>query len=142
MKYPRVPTGSQPRRSCGEVKSSGERHRDATASDGLSTRCGKRRAVDGRAGHLGPTYGMTVEQRRSLLGGRFGNCPSCPGSAPEHVDHDHETGRVRGVPCFSCNAALGQFRDRPDVMRRAAAYVEGNVWKPKFVAPGVYLLPS
>ncbi|MEW2220836.1 endonuclease VII domain-containing protein [Streptomyces sp. NPDC006990] len=142
LKYPTVPTGSKPCRSYGEVKSFGERHRDATASDGLSTRCEKCRAVDGRAGHLNRTYGMTVEQRRSLLDGRFGNCPICPGPAPEHVDHDHETGRVRGVLCFSCNAALGQFRDRPDVMRRAVAYVEGNVWKPKFVAPGVYLLPS
>nr|WP_079404456.1 endonuclease VII domain-containing protein [Streptomyces sp. 3211] len=63
------------------------------------------------------------------------------GSA-EHVDHDHQTGKVRGVLCFSCNAALGQFKDRPDVMRRAAAYVEGNLWKPTLVAQGVYRQPS
>ncbi|MEU3191873.1 endonuclease VII domain-containing protein [Streptomyces sp. NPDC006992] len=146
LKYPPVPTGSQPCRSRGEVKSFSEGHRNTTASDGLSTRCKKRRAVDGRAGHLKRTYGTTVEQRQSLLDGRFGICPIClrpaPEHAPEHVDHDHETGRVRDVLCFSCNAALGQFRDRPDVMRRTVAYVEGNVWKPKFVAPGVYLLPS
>ncbi|WP_431984692.1 endonuclease VII domain-containing protein [Streptomyces qinglanensis] len=74
--------------------------------------------------------------------GLSARCPICLRPAPEHVDHDHETGRVRGVLCFSCNAALGQFRDRPAAMRRAAVYVEGNVWKPKFVAPGVYLLPS
>ncbi|MGY1434515.1 endonuclease domain-containing protein [Streptomyces reniochalinae] len=61
---------------------------------------------------------------------------------PEHVEHDHEPGKVRGVPCFSRDAALGHLEDRPDARRRAAAYVEGNVWKPKFVAPGVYLLPS
>ncbi|MEV6118216.1 endonuclease domain-containing protein [Streptomyces sp. NPDC052109] len=58
------------------------------------------------------------------------------------MDHCHETGRVRGVLCFSCNAALGQFKDRPDVTSRAAAYVEGNAWKPTLVAPGVYQLPS
>ncbi|MFC5227736.1 endonuclease domain-containing protein [Streptomyces fimbriatus] len=59
-----------------------------------------------------------------------------------HVDHRHKTGRVRGVPCFSRHAVLGQFKDRPDAIRRAAAYVEGIAWKPTLAAPGVYLLPS
>ncbi|MFI7356704.1 endonuclease domain-containing protein [Streptomyces avidinii] len=63
------------------------------------------------------------------------------GSA-EHVDHDHQTGKVRGVRCFNRRAAPGQFKDRPDVMRRAAAYVEGNLWKPTLVAQGVYRQPS
>lgn len=66
----------------------------------------------------------------------------CLAAPPDHVVHDHETGKVRGVLCFSCNAALGQFKDRPDVIKRVAAYVEGNVWKPTLVAPGVYQLPS
>ncbi|WP_338899188.1 endonuclease domain-containing protein [Streptomyces sp. TG1A-60] len=70
-----------------------------------------------------------------------GICCICLAAPAEHVDHCHETGRVRGVLCFSRNAA-GQFKDRPDVMRRAATYVEGNAWKPTLVAPGVYQLPS
>ncbi|MGA5353141.1 endonuclease domain-containing protein [Streptomyces thermoviolaceus] len=61
---------------------------------------------------------------------------------PEHVGHRHETGRVRGVLCFSCTAALGQFKERPDAVRRAAAYVEGIAWKRTLVAPGVCQLPS
>lgn len=39
------------------------------------------------------------------------------------VDHDHLTGRVRGLLCHPCNQALGLFRDRPDLMLRAAEYV-------------------
>ncbi|MFJ3517721.1 endonuclease domain-containing protein [Streptomyces sp. NPDC090131] len=58
------------------------------------------------------------------------------------MEHDHQTGKVRGVRCFRCEAAPAQFKDRPDVMRRAAAYVEGNLWNPTLVAQGVYRQPS
>jgi hypothetical protein len=118
------------------------KRRNTTASDGLATCCKACRALQGRAGHLKRQYGTTIDERQVLADGQFGICPICLKPGPEQVDHDHETGRVRGVLCFSCNAALGQFKDRPDVIRRAAGYVEGNVWKPKLVAPGVYLLPS
>jgi hypothetical protein len=87
-------------------------------------------------------YGLTEAERDALIVSQGGACCIRLAALPEHVDHCHETGRVRGVLCFSCNAALGQFKDRPDVMRRAAAYVEGIAWKPTLVAPGVYQLPS
>ncbi|WP_437104985.1 endonuclease VII domain-containing protein [Streptomyces sp. enrichment culture] len=81
-------------------------------------------------------------RKRVPIASQGGVCCVCLSAVPAHVDHCHETGRVRGVLCFSCNAALGQFKNQPDVMRRAAAYVEGNAWKPTLVAPGVYQLPS
>jgi hypothetical protein len=137
-----VPAGHKLCRMCGEVKPHSEWHRNATASDGLSTRCKTCRAVEGRAGHLKRQYGMTQAERDAMVAEQFGICCICLAASAEHVDHDHETGRVRGVLCFSCNAALGQLKDQPGVIRRAAAYVEGNVWKPTLVAPGVYQLPS
>ncbi|MFG3405387.1 endonuclease VII domain-containing protein [Streptomyces sp. NPDC048142] len=78
----------------------------------------------------------------ALIAAQQGVCRICPITPAEHVDHCHEAGRVRGVLCFSCDAALGQFKERPDAIRRAAAYVEGNAWKPTLVASGVYQLPS
>ena len=77
---------------------------------------------------------MVVAQR--------GVCAICLVPGPEHVDHDHKTGRVRAILCFNCNGGLGQFKDRPELLRRGADYLEGNVWKPTLVAPGVYRLPS
>ena len=60
----------------------------------------------------------------------------------QHVDHDHATGRICGLLCFQCNVALGHTRDRPALLRRGAAYLEGTAWQPIPSAPGVYPLPS
>ncbi|WP_371612134.1 endonuclease VII domain-containing protein [Streptomyces clavifer] len=117
-----VPQGHKECRPCGEVKPHSEWHRNATAPDGLATRCKACKAIQGRAGHLKRQY-----------------CLSAPAV---HVDHCHETGRVRGVLCFNCNSAIGKLGDDPDSLRRAIAYLEGNAWKPTLVAPGVYQLPS
>ncbi|MFG3048454.1 endonuclease VII domain-containing protein [Streptomyces sp. NPDC048202] len=137
-----VPSGHKLCRACGEVKPHSEWHRNASASDGLSTRCRACRAAYGRQDHLKRNYGLSESERDALIASQGGVCCICLSAPPAHVDHCHETGRVRGVLCFSCNAALGQLRDRPDAIRRAAAYVEGNAWKPTLVAPGVYQLPS
>lgn len=40
------------------------------------------------------------------------------------VDHDHKTGKVRKLLCHNCNRALGLFKDNPELMRKAASYVE------------------
>ncbi|MGI5256869.1 endonuclease VII domain-containing protein [Streptomyces angustmyceticus] len=137
-----VPPGHKLCRICGEIKSHSEWHRNRTASDGLSTRCKACRAVQGRAGHLKRHYGLTVAERDAMIKEQSGVCPICLEPGPKHVDHDHGTGKVRGVLCFNCNSALGKLRDDPDAMRRAIAYLEGNVWKPILEAPGVCQLPS
>lgn len=43
------------------------------------------------------------------------------------VDHNHETGVIRGLLCALCNTALGKFHDDPDLLRRAAEYLERPV---------------
>ncbi|KAB7834471.1 endonuclease domain-containing protein [Streptomyces mobaraensis] len=93
------------------------------------SRCGENGPRAAAAGDGSP------EGRRAL-------CSNGLAAPAEHVDHDHKTGAVRGAMCFGRHAAPGQFKDRPDAARRAAEYVEGNVWKPTLVALGVYQLPS
>ena len=88
---------------------------------------GKRRAD--RKSHLKRKFGLTVEQYDAMLANQAGGCGICGkplrSDISLHVDHDHETGRIRGLLCFTCNNALGDFEDDPVLLRAATAYVEG-----------------
>ncbi|WP_223773679.1 endonuclease VII domain-containing protein [Streptomyces sp. 135] len=137
-----VPAGHKRCRVCGETKPHSEWHRNSTAPDGLATRCKPCKAAEGRAGHLKRQYGMTQAERDEMIAAQKGLCVICLSAPAIHVDHCHETGKVRGVLCFNCNSGLGKLGDDPDKTRRATAYLEGNSWKPILVAPGVYQLPS
>lgn len=80
-----------------------------------------------RAGHLMRKYGMTIEQYDSMLADQGGGCFIC-GRPPRedislHVDHDHSTGKVRGILCFCCNNALADFQEDPQLLIKAAGYV-------------------
>ena len=87
---------------------------------------GKKRSD--RKGHLKRKFGLTVDEYEALLERQGGGCAICRSPANDsislHVDHDHGTGRVRGPLCFRCNGGLGQFREEPELLRRAAWYVE------------------
>lgn len=71
-------------------------------------------------------YGLTVEQLRALLTRKA--CDICgevfSSTKHRHVDHNHETGKARGLLCSNCNHAIGKMKDNPELLRKAAAYLE------------------
>ena len=81
-----------------------------------------------RARDLRNKYGITVEIWEAMYDGQLGRCALCLTPLAEVtkicVDHDHATGRVRGLLCINCNHGLGKFKDSPEILRRAAAYVD------------------
>lgn len=52
--------------------------------------------------------------------------PGCGNTGKIHFDHCHKTGKARGWLCFNCNAALGHLRDRPEVLRALADYLDAH----------------
>lgn len=125
-----------------EIKPHSQWERNKTSSDGWASYCRDCRVARNRVSYFQRKYGLTPTELDAMVAEQQGICCICLTGPAEHVDHCHETGRVRGVLCFNCNSAIGKLGDDPDVIRRAIAYLEGNAWKPTLVAPGVYRLPS
>jgi len=75
-------------------------------------------------------YGLTEEAFNAQLAAQKNQCAICDlvfeagGLRGPHVDHDHDVHRLRGVLCFRCNLLLGYSEDDPELLKRAAAYLE------------------
>lgn len=77
-------------------------------------------------------YGLTLAQFRSIMKAQNDACAICgmtDQSKPNRfplVDHCHTTKAVRGLLCMQCNQALGKFNDNPDLLRKAADYLDAS----------------
>lgn len=75
--------------------------------------------------HLKRLYGLTEAQYFSLLTEQRNRCKLCDCYLMKpFIDHDHETGKVRGILCPKCNTGIGLLDDSPERLRAAAAYLE------------------
>lgn len=102
------------------------RHCNCKKCHNQQTRESKLRQGGSRKYHLKRKYGLTLEQFDALLAGQGPLCPICLKRPAVHVDHDHRSGVVRGILCEMCNGGLGQFRDNPQTIENAIAYLEGH----------------
>jgi hypothetical protein len=86
-----------------------------------------RKAEVMRAAHLKRKYGITIADYEAMLAAQGGGCAICGAAEPDgqslHVDHCHDSGAVRGLLCFRCNAGLGQFDHDGERLARATAYL-------------------
>jgi len=89
-----------------------------------------RRQRSHRARILRVKYGITREQYDLLCESQGGRCAVCTTTTPGGrgawaVDHDHRTGKVRGLLCTKCNTGIGLFDDDPVRLRAAIKYLGG-----------------
>lgn len=73
-------------------------------------------------------FGLSKVEYVRLLESQDRTCAICGGLQTNNrenldVDHNHATNEVRGLLCGMCNRGLGQFRDNPDLLAKAASYL-------------------
>lgn len=137
---------------CGETKAHSAFYRDATNKDGLGFYCRmckngmrtdyyarNRKKICARQkayatknerklrdGVLRRTYGIGMDEYDALLAKQGGGCAMCKNLCPTGkrlaVDHDHETGEIRGLLCAKCNGGYGYFSEDPGLLVAAIEY--------------------
>lgn len=86
-----------------------------------------------RQWELGKNFGLSLDDYETMLSAQDGKCAIC-GTDKSYkngnkrrnfsVDHDHVTGKVRGLLCFVCNTGIGHLQDDADIIRKAIVYLE------------------
>jgi len=136
---------------CGETKTAAHFAKDGKSRDGLYSHCrdchsiiGKQRYEQDRAKSrqrsITRRYGLSSEAYDSLWDSQNGRCAICDkvlmvrllsgrGVARDApvIDHDHDTGRVRGILCNPCNTGIGGLQHDPAILARAIRYLEEPV---------------
>lgn len=90
---------------------------------GLSSYCKECMRIKGAESYLKRRYGLSTSARQQVHESQNGLCAICRDASAAHIDHDHDTGQVRGLLCFNCNAGLGQFKDSTALLAAAADYL-------------------
>jgi hypothetical protein len=84
-----------------------------------------------RAANLKSQFGITQDDYDMMYDAQDGLCAichrACVSGRKLAVDHDHATGRVRGLLCGNCNQALGKANDNPALLREMATYLERSL---------------
>jgi len=73
-------------------------------------------------------YGITINEYLTMLSKQGEFCKNCKQECKTKlslsVDHDHKSGKIRGLLCNRCNRAIGMFEDNKELLRLAANYLD------------------
>jgi hypothetical protein len=134
---------------CGEIKSVTEFGKDRTRGDGRYPYCktcrnardkingAKYRATEkgkqvNANANLKNKYGITLADYDEMFEAQGGVCAICGKPQQSHngrrldVDHDHKTGKVRGLLCNKCNTVIGLIYEDHDILLKAATYINNH----------------
>ncbi len=127
-----MPTKEQYAKDREKYRAYGKRHYEAHAEE-YKARWGRYRKANPdrvREARLKFYFGLSAADYDVMLAKQDGHCAICPavsdGKRRLAVDHDHKTGRVRGLLCGRCNKALGLFDETVTRIEAAARYLENQ----------------
>ena len=80
--------------------------------------------------HLAKKYNLTIEGKQQIWDSQVGLCAVCSQALPDifqrdcQVEHDHITGRVRGLAHWYCNIVVGVMENHPVLLEKVVRYLE------------------
>jgi hypothetical protein len=130
---------------CDKEKSTNNFYKDIHTFYGISIYCSECQRKKNKVryeldpeGHrntqLKSDFGITSEQYNSVLFKQDNKCAICRKEREGRrlsVDHDHKTGKFRGILCNKCNLGLGYFNDSVDLLKVAINYIRRATKLPK-----------
>lgn len=122
-------------RECGLPKALGDFHKAPLNRDGRSNLCKECHVLKCLWYSRLRKYGISEHEYFELLDAQDRRCAICgtddPGKGKDKltgwpVDHNHETGEVRGLLCNDCNTVIGRFNDNIERLMSAVRYLKGE----------------
>ena len=105
---------------CGIEKPLSEFNKRSNRPSGVTSRC----KVCRKDEHYMRIYGINLKEYNAMLVAQNKKCKICGTETDLVVDHDHETGDVRGLLCAPCNSAIGLFKENRTSLLNAIEYVD------------------
>lgn len=119
--------------TCKEEKKINQFHKDRTNKDGRDYTCkdcnkkaNRKYNFKFKNNNLKCRYGITLQEYNKLLKKQNGVCAICKKTEINRklsVDHNHETGKIRGLLCQKCNAGIGMFQDNIKLFQNVIGYL-------------------
>lgn len=72
-------------------------------------------------------YGITQKEYENMFLLQSGRCAICDKCVKLLVDHDHKTGKIRGLLCIKCNSAISFLDESLEILNRALEYIKKNM---------------
>jgi hypothetical protein len=105
--------------------------KDITKPDGRYPSCRSCRKKSEENYYLKVKYNLSIEAYEGMVRSQNGVCAICKKFSLNGcrlvVDHDHISGRIRGLLCDNCNLALGLFKDSLETLSSAFDYLENKI---------------
>ena len=94
----------------------------------MNAYCKPCQAIYDKRYNLKRRFNITVEDYNTMFLEQGGCCAICKKHQSNfkrslHIDHDHSTGKVRGLLCFACNSAIGKFEESEEIINNSLEYL-------------------